>query len=109
MISYIQQLYSGTATSSSNTTATPIITKHGKEAIIYLNITAASGTLDLTIKIYDSLSAAWHTLATFDQKNATGTDVGYIEYAIGEKMALYYTVSGGGSFTFSVNVGIKER
>ena len=107
MISYIQQLYGGTATSSSNTTATPIITKHGKEATIYLNITAASGTLDLTIKIYDSLSAAWHTLATFDQKTATGTDVGYIEYAIGEKMALYYTVSG--SFTFSVNVGIKER
>jgi len=107
MISYIHQLYSGTATSSSNTTATPIITKHGKEATIYLNITAASGTLDLTIKIYDSLSTAWHTLATFDQKSATGTDVGYIEYAIGEKMALYYTVSG--SFTFSVNVGIKER
>ena len=107
MISYIHQLYSGTATSSSNTTATPIITKHGKEATIYLNITAASGTLDLTIKIYDSLSTAWHTLATFNQKTATGTDVGYIEYAIGEKMALYYTVSG--SFTFSVNVGIKER
>lgn len=107
MISYIQKLYSGTATSSSNTSATPIITKHGKEATIYLNITAASGTLDLTLKIYDSLSAAWHTLATFDQKNSTGTDVGYIEYAIGEKMALYYTVSG--SFTFSVNVGIKER
>ena len=107
MISYIQKLYSGTATSSSNTTATPIVTKHGKEATIYLNITVASGTLDLTIKIYDSLSTAWHTLATFDQKTATGTDVGYIEYAIGEKMALYYTVSG--SFTFSVNVGIKER
>ena len=107
MISYIHQLYGGTATSSSNTTATPIVTKHGKEATIYLNITVASGTLDLTIKIYDSLSTAWHTLATFDQKTATGTDVGYIEYAIGEKMALYYTVSG--SFTFSVNVGIKER
>jgi hypothetical protein len=107
MISYIQKLYSGTASSSSNTSATPVITKHGKEATIYLDITAASGTLDLTIKIYDSLSTKWHTLATFDQKNATGVDVGYIEYAIGEKMALYYTVSG--SFTFSVNVGIKER
>jgi hypothetical protein len=107
MISYIQKLYSGTASSSSNTTASPVITKHGKEATIYLNITSASGTLDLTLKIYDSLSAAWHTLATFDQKTSTGTDVGYIEYAIGEKMALYYTVSG--SFTFSVNVGIKER
>ena len=87
MISYIQQLYSGTAITSGNTTTTPIVTKHGKEATIYLDITAVSGTnptLDLTLKIYDSLSTKWHTLATFDRKSATGTDVGYIDYGIGE-------------------------
>ena len=114
MISYIQKLYSGVTTSSGNSSATPIVTKHGKEATIYLDITAVSGTdptLDLIIKIYDSLSTKWHTLATFDQKTATGTDVGYIEYAIGEKMALFYTIGGTNTptFTFSVNVGIKER
>lgn len=114
MIAYTQQLYSGTATSSSNSTATPIITKHGKEATIYLDITAVSGTsptLDLTLKIYDSLSTKWHTLATFDQKTSVTTDVGYIDYGIGEKMALYYVVGGTATptFTFSVNVGIKER
>ncbi len=114
MISYIQKLFSGTVTSSSNSTASPIITKHGKEATIYLDITTVSGTdptLDLTLKIYDSLSTKWHTLATFDQKTSTGTDVGYIDYGIGEKMALYYTIGGTNTPTFilSVNVGIKER
>lgn len=114
MISYIQQLYSAATTTTGNSSATPIKVKHGKEATIYLDITAVSGTdptLDLTIKIYDSLSAKWHRLATFNQKTSTGTDVGYLEYAIGEKMALYYTIGGTNTptFTFSVNVGIKER
>ena len=114
MISYTQKLYSGVTTTSSNTSATPVITKHGKEATIFLDITAVSGTdptLDLTLKIYDSLSTKWQTLATFDQKTATGVDVGYIQYGIGEKMALYYTIGGTNTptFTFSVNAGIKER
>ncbi|MEE9510442.1 MAG: hypothetical protein V3V81_08110 [Candidatus Bathyarchaeia archaeon] len=114
MISYIEQLYSAVTTTTGNSSATPVIVKHGKEATIYLDITAVSGTnptLDLIIKIQDSLSTKWHTLATFDQKTSTGTDVGYIEYAIGEKMALFYTIGGTNTptFTFSVNVGIKER
>jgi len=113
MIAYTQELYSGTVTASGNTSATPITTKHGKEATIFLDITATSGTsetLDLTLKIYNSGASKWHTLATFDQKTATGTDVGYIDYGIGEKMAVYYVVGGTTpSFTFSINVGIKER
>lgn len=114
MISYTQQLFSGTVTASSNSTATPLKTKNGKEAIIFLNITAVSGTnptLDLTLKVYDSLTTQWHTFASFDQKANTGTDVGYVGYAIGEEMAVYYTVGGTNTptFTFSINVGIKER
>jgi len=114
MIAYTQQLYSGATTASGNNSATPLITKHGKEATIFLDITAVSGTnptLDLILKVYNSGAAKWHTLATFDQKSATGTDVGYIDYGIGEKMAVYYTIGGTNtpSFTFSINVGIKER
>ncbi len=114
MIAYTQELFSGTVTSSSNSTATPLVVKHGKEATIYLSITAVSGTnptLGLTFKIYNSLRATWHTLATFDQKTSTGTDVGYLDYGIGEKMAVYYTVGGTNTptFTFTIDVGIKER
>jgi hypothetical protein len=114
VIAYTQRLFSGTVTASSNNSATPLRTKHGKEAIIYLDITAVSGTnptLNLTLKIQDSITEKWHTLATFTQKTSVGTDIGYIQYGIGEEMALYYTVGGTSTptFTFSVNVGIKER
>lgn len=116
MIAYTQQLYSGTdiGKGSGDSTATPLITKHGKEATIFLNITVKSGTnptLDLTLKIYNSIRDNWDTLATFDQKTDTGTDIGYIDYGIGEKMAVYYTIGGTGTptFTFSIDVGIKER
>ena len=114
MIAYTQQLFSGVVTTSSNSTATPIKTNHGKEAIIFLDITAVSGTnptLDLTLKVYNSGAGKWHTFATFDQKTSTGTDVGYVDYAIGEEMAVFYTIGGTATptFTFSVNVGIKER
>jgi hypothetical protein len=114
MISYIQKLFSGTVGTDGNSSATPLITKHGKEATIFLDITAVSGTnptLNLTLKIQDSITEKWYTLATFDQKTSVGTDVGYIQYGIGEEMALYYAVGGTSTpmFTFSVNVGIKER
>ncbi len=114
MISYTQELFSGIITASGDNSATPLRTKHGKEAIIFLDITAVSGTnptLDLTLKVYNSGAEKWHTLATFDQKTSTGTDVGYIEYAIGEEMAIFYTLGGTDTpkFTITINVGINER
>ncbi len=116
MIAYTQELFSGTdiGKGSGDSTATPLVVKHGKEATIYLSITAVSGTnptLGLTFKIYNSLRATWHTLASFDQKTSTGTDSGYLDYGIGEKMAVYYTVGGTNTptFTFTIDVGIKER
>ena len=108
MISSIQTLYSGTATSSSNTHSTPVGTKWTKEAIIFFNITAASGTLDVEVKTYDSITEKWYLLATFDQKSSITSDVGYIQYGLGEKLAVDYTVSVAGSFTFEVTVNIKE-
>jgi len=108
MISSIQTLYSGTATSSGNTHTTPVGVKWTKEAIVFLDITAASGTLDVLVKTYDSVTDKWYLLATFNQKNSVTTDVGYIQYGLGEKLAIDYTISGGGSFTFEVTVNIKE-
>jgi len=109
LLSHDETLYSGTATSSSNSRSSPIITRWSKEAVFFLDITAASGTLDVTIKVYDAGSAKWHLLATFTQKSSVTTDVGYIQYGLGDKIACDYTVSGGGSFTFSLTVNLKDQ
>ena len=113
MISYTQQLYSGTATATGNTQATPVITRHAKECALFLDITAVSGTLptlDVTINIYDRFSGKWYLLATFTQKSSVTTDVGYVEYGLGEKMSITYTIGGTTpSFTFAINATLKER
>jgi len=113
MISHVETLYSGTATASGDTSATPVKTQFDKEAIIYFDITAVSGsgaTLDLTLKIYDPVSVKWYELASFDQKNDVGQDVGYIEYGINERLAVFYEINGQNpSFTFTVSVNLKDR
>lgn len=113
ILSHSETLYSGTISASGDTSATPIITKYDKEAIIYLDITAVTGTnptLDLTIKIYDEVSEKWYELADFDQKITTGQDVGYVEYGINDKMALFYEVGGTNTptFTCTVSVSLKD-
>lgn len=114
MIVYTQSLYSGTVTASGNSQSAPIIVRYAKECAIFLDITAASGTnptLDITIQIYDKLSEKWYTLATFTQKTGTGQDVGYVEYGLGEKMAVKWVVGGTNTptFTFAVNATFKEK
>ena len=112
MISHVDTIFNGTATATGDTSATPVKTQYDKEAIIYLDITAASGsspTLDLAFKTYDPVSAKWYALATFDRKTTTGQDVGYIEYGINEKVACFYTIGGTTpSFTFSVSINLKS-
>jgi hypothetical protein len=112
MIAYTEQLYSGTATASGDTYTTPILVKYAKEASIFFKVTAASGsspTLDVVVMEYDPRSDDWYILATFSQKTGTGTDVGYVEYGLGEKMAINYVIGGTTpSFTFQVNATLKE-
>jgi hypothetical protein len=113
ILSHVETIFSGTVTESGNTSATPIKTEYDKEAIIYLDITAVSGTnptLDLTFKTYDPLSQKWYELASFNQKTATGQDVGYIEYGINERLAVFYVVGGTDTptFTFSISVNLKN-
>lgn len=113
MISHDATLFSGEVGASGDTHLTPVNTKYDREAIFFLNITAASGTnptLDLTLKVRDELTAVWHTLATFTQKTGTGTDIGFVDTGLGESVALYYVVGGTNTpkFTFSVTANLKE-
>lgn len=114
MIAYTDQLYSGTATASSNTYSTPTVTRHVKEATFFLSISAASGTnptLDVTINEYDRIADEWHLLATFTQKTGTGTDVGRVQYGLGDKIGAAYAIGGTNSpsFTFQLNATFKEE
>lgn len=114
ILSHNEVLFSGTATASGDTSATPVITKYDKEAIIYLDITAASGTnptLDVTLKVYDSTSAKWFLLATFTQKTGVVQDVGYVEYGINDRLAMFYVIGGTNtpSFTFTVSANLKNK
>jgi hypothetical protein len=103
-ISHVMSVYSGTSTTDGDTHTTPVVTKYSNEAVFFLDITAISGTLDLEIQTYNSLTEKWHKLATFDQKNGTGKDEGFIQYGLGEKIALEYEVSGSATFTLDVSL-----
>lgn len=112
MVSHTDTLYSGTISASGNTSATPITTRYDKEAIIFLDITGVTGTnptLDLTLKVYDDLSAKWYTIATFDQKTGVTTDVGYIEYGLNSKMAVYYVIGGTATPTFTCTISANLK
>ena len=105
IMSHIETLYSGTATATGNTSATPITTKYDKEGIFYLDVTAASGTgptLDIILKVYDDITAKWYELASFDRKVGTCQDVGYVQYGLDGKIAVFYVLGGTSpSFTFT--------
>lgn len=110
-LGYTNTIFSGTAIASGNTHDTPVITRYVKEASIFLKVTTVAGvnpTLDLTIEIYNPVTDAWHTLATFDQKTEAGQDEGFVEYGLGEKMACSYVIGGTTpSFTFTVDATFK--
>jgi len=104
-VPHIREIYSGTITAEGNTHDDPIPCKWATEATFFLNITAISGNLDLEIQTQDTLTGEWHKLATFDTKNTICTDEGFIDYGIGERLALEYDTTG--SATFSLNVYLK--
>ena len=107
MITYTGEIYSGTVTGNGDSHSTPINTKWEKECVLLLNVTAASGTLDLTVETHNTLRDTWHTLATFSTVSATGTDIGPIEYGLGEEIGLSWVVSG--SFTFTLDAVFKNK
>ena len=115
LLSHDETLFSGTdVTASSNSRSNPVITRWSKEAIFFLDITAVSGTnptLDVTIRIYDAGTAKWHLLATFTQKSSVTTDVGYVQYGLGDQVACDYAIGGTNTptFTFKVTANLKDQ
>jgi len=98
-------------TGDGNTTATPITTQRLKEGIFYLDVTAigAGTTLTVDLRTYDSIADNWHMLARWTSRTTTGQDAGYIQFGLGEKVAVYYAFSGGTTTaTFTVNAHLKE-
>ena len=110
-IGYPMQLYSGTATSSSDTHSSSINTKYVNEGTFFLDITAVSGTsptLVVEIETYNTIADKWQTIGTFSSRSAIADDIGQIEFGLGEQVAISYTIGGTTpSFTFSVNASLK--
>lgn len=104
-VPHSQVIFDGSITASGNTHSTPVRCRWSKEAIFFLNITAIAGNLDIEIQTKDSRSGEWHKLATFDTKSTLGTDEGFVDYGIGEQLAIEYETTG--SATFSLNVYLK--
>jgi hypothetical protein len=96
-------MFSGSTTGAGNTQDDYIECKFDKEATFLLDVTAISGNLDIEIQTYNWLTAKWHKLAEFTTKTTTGTDEGFVEYGIGERLAVKYD----GTATFSVDVTLK--
>lgn len=103
-LGYTVSIYDGTATADGNTQSTPVETRYVREAVFLLDVSSIGGTLDLEIQTYNPLTSNWHKLATFDQINGTGQDEGFIQYSLGEQIALEYEVSGSATFTLDVHL-----
>ena len=98
-----QRLFSGSTTGCGDTHDDPVKCRFSKEAIFYLDITAIAGDLDIEIQTYNPLTDNWHKLAVFDTKTTICQDEGFIEYGIGEKLAIEYD----GTATFTLDVHLK--
>lgn len=78
-----------------------------KEASFCLNVTAASGTLDVTIETKDPASSEWFELVKFSQA-AAATKERKVAEGIGSVIRARYTIAGETpSFTFSLGAVVK--
>ena len=110
-VPYAAELFSGSVTGNGNSSSTPIITKWCKEGVFYLDVTAVGSgtTITVDLRTYDSAADNWHMRARWSGKASVGQDAGHIEFGMGEKMAVFYSFSGGTTTaTFTVNAYLKE-
>jgi len=103
MVGCISRLFGGSATGSGDTHDDPISCKFTKEAVFYLEITAITGSLDIELQTQNVTTGTWHKLATWTTMNAIGNDEGFIDYGLGEMLAIKYN----GTATFTVDVVLK--
>lgn len=85
---------------------------HYKECLVFLNITAVSGTtptLDVSVESFDEVGAAYAPIGSFTQKTATGIDTLKLTGTLGRLIRIKWTIGGTTpSFTFSVSGAFKD-
>lgn len=107
-------LASAARTVSGDTNATPTDTGKYKEAIAFIDVTAATGTtptLDVKFQTQDPVSLKWFDLTslTFTQKTVVATEMKTQSGLLGSKLRCVYTIAGTTpSFTFSVSLVLKS-
>ena len=102
--------------------STPVASHGARGIIIYMEITAVSGTsptLDSKVQAYDALGDVWHDItgAAFAQKSGTGSDYLTIYPGIGETtneavsdvipalIRVYNTIGGSSTPTVTFTLG----
>lgn len=110
----ITPLASAARTASGN--SGDIVVSKFREAVIFLDITAVSGTsptLDMKVQRKDPLSGSYTdwddaTAKVFSQKSATGSFAIYLSDPLAQIIRISFTIGGSSpSFTFSVSVDAK--
>lgn len=108
----VTMLASAARTASGDTSAIPVDVKKFKEAVFFLDVTAASGTtptLDVKIKTKDPVSGKWFDLASFTQATGITSEMKAVSGLIGSQIAAFYTIAGNTpSFTFSLGAVLKS-
>lgn len=112
-------LTSSTKTITGNTNTTPLQVGDFKEAVVALNVTAASGTtptLDVKIQTSDDGGSTWYDLVypntttpvAFAQATGVSKKLISLSGAFGDYLSIVYTIGGTSpSFTFAVKVVLK--
>jgi len=106
------QIYSGAVTANGDSYATPIRVKGASEIVLFLDITAVSGT-DPTLIVYlmtqDTISGKWFPIGKFDAVSSPDLDITFIINGLGSYIACAWEVDGTNpSFTFALNASIKD-
>jgi hypothetical protein len=104
-------LPSSSRTSSGSTDASPTDATTSKEALFFLDVTAASGTsptLDVVVKTKDPASGKWFNLVTFTQSVGVTSELKSVSSGLGSDIAVFYTLGGTSpNFTFSLGAVLK--
>ena len=108
----VTMLASAARTASGDTSAIPVDVKKFKEAVFFLDVTAASGTtptLYVKIKTKDPVSGKWFDLVTFTQVTGVTSEMKTVSGLLGSQIAVFYEIAGTTpSFTFSLGAVLKS-
>ncbi len=110
-----KQIYGGTVIGNGNSYATPITVKAAGEIVLFLDVTAVSGT-DPTLIVYlmtqDTISGKWFEIGKFGDKpiiSGITTDTTPIIQGLGSFLGCRWELGGDTpSFKFALNASIKD-